>query len=54
MRRWTEGDLSSSRILLVEGPDDRHVFEHLLIGHGISGQFELEVPSPFGHLDESR
>jgi hypothetical protein len=28
--------------LLVEGPDDRHVFEHLLIRHGISGQFELE------------
>src|SRR5437016_12334395 len=42
MRRRTEGDASSSHVLLVEGPDDRHVFDHLLVHHGISGQFELE------------
>lgn len=42
MRRRTEGGPSDSRILLVEGPDDRHVFDHLLTHHGLSGQFELE------------
>jgi hypothetical protein len=42
MRRRTEGDPSSSHVLLVEGPDDRHVLDHLLTHHGISGQFELE------------
>jgi hypothetical protein len=41
MRRQPAGDASSRRVLLVEGPDDFHLLNHLLDQHGLADQFDL-------------
>jgi hypothetical protein len=42
MRGRSAEAASGSRVLLVEGADDRHVVDHLLAHHGIAGQFDIE------------